>query len=395
MREITFPSFYGNEAALDALRSGIAMGKVAHAYLLEGPRGSGKYTLAQLTAAAICCTDSERAPCRRCRACKTILATPIQSPDVRTLGREENEARATTTEDEREDTKQSSKKKAKKSIGVEAVRMLKDDAYMLPTELEKKIYIIAGAERMTVQAQNALLKILEEPPASVVFFLLCESRNALLPTIRSRVQSLRMETFDDETLSALLRGHDARASDIALRDEARFALAIRLSRGTYGGALSYLTQPKQSLSADPVYHAHITAQACLSVIFSDPYASSASPILGSDLPAGLQPTKASLGQYLSERVDTRERMAALLSALAAALRDITVCMRATEEMNVTLLFFTHAEQPRALSERISSIALHRVGDTVASLLDTVEANPNITLVRDLLADALFGLRLGL
>ena len=142
---------------------------LSHAYILSGPPGSGRHTLARLLAAAMVCTapPAER-PCGRCAACRKV--NEEIHPDVITLaGAGEN-----------------------KPISVDQVRALRADAYIRPNEGERKVYLLERAEEMNASAQNAMLKLLEEGPPYAAFLLLAENSSALLQTVRSRCEELAL-----------------------------------------------------------------------------------------------------------------------------------------------------------------------------------------------------------
>jgi DNA polymerase-3 subunit delta' len=115
--------------------------------------------------------------------------------------------------------------------------------HVLPNDLEDKTYIIEDADKMTVQAQNALLLTLEEPPSFAHFFLLCNNAGALLETIRSRAPILRTEPVGDGELDEYICKHDRRAAQMKLSNKKEYAELIKCSAGGIGKALSLL-EPK-------------------------------------------------------------------------------------------------------------------------------------------------------
>lgn len=135
---------------------------LSHAYLISGPAGSGKRTLAKLLAAAMVCTGSGEKPCGTCTACKKVLGGV--HPDVIQVGLDG------------------------KDISVGQAREARSDAYIRPNEGERKVYIFHNAQNMNPSAQNALLKLLEEGPAYAVFLLLTDNPGSVLTTIRSRCE---------------------------------------------------------------------------------------------------------------------------------------------------------------------------------------------------------------
>lgn len=161
-------SFYGNNLAKTTLVLGWKDGRLPHAVLLEGESGSGKKTFAKIVAAAAVCSGKDK-PCGICRHCKK--AEQGVHPDIMLI-----------------DGAQSSK-----NVNVDAIREIRASANIKPNEAERKVYILADAQNMTVQAQNALLKVLEEPPKGVMFILTCDNHSRLLETIVSRVTMLRIE----------------------------------------------------------------------------------------------------------------------------------------------------------------------------------------------------------
>ena len=137
---------------------------LSHAYILSGPAGSGKRTLAGLLAAALVCTGGGERPCLSCPGCRKALAGI--HPDIVRAGDDG------------------------KDISVAQVRQPRADAYIRPNEADRKIYILENAQTMNPSTQNAMLKLLEEGPAYAAFLLLTDNAAALLPTVRSRCELL-------------------------------------------------------------------------------------------------------------------------------------------------------------------------------------------------------------
>ena len=208
-----------NDKLKNRLCSDILSGSFSHAYIIEGAKGSGKHTIARLTAAALACEKKNDPnaplPCTACESCRKILN--FISPDVMTVG----------TED-------------KATIGVDAVRAIREDVYTVPNDLDNKIYIIEDADKMTVQAQNAFLLTLEEPPAYVGFLLLCESTEPLLETIRSRAPILRTEPISAKDIDEYITRTDTRARQLKETSQKDYSELIASAENGIGNALSLL-----------------------------------------------------------------------------------------------------------------------------------------------------------
>lgn len=153
--------FAGNASVKAAVGGMLRTGRIPHAMILEGDEGLGKRTLADFMAkAAVCAGEEAHIPCGKCKNCR--LAEGGNHPDIayiRPTGR---------------------------TLSVDAIRQVRQDAYVLPHQAGRRVFIFPEADAMTEQAQNALLKVLEEPPDYVVFMLLTVSAARLLTTIRSR-----------------------------------------------------------------------------------------------------------------------------------------------------------------------------------------------------------------
>ena len=215
-----FPRLLGNEQTKTRIGKAILSGTLPHAFLIGGPSGSGKSTLATEMAAAINCEskeDSDTAlPCGRCNNCRRIYEGNY--PDVKLLA----------------------KKKDKATLGVEAVKDFREDMFLSSTESEHKIYVIDDAECMTPEAQNALLKVLEEPPKSVIIILLAKECDRILTTIKSRAQYIAMTRFEEGELAHWLIQHSPEARTLKSTDRSRFDGIIMSADGRLGLAKNLL-----------------------------------------------------------------------------------------------------------------------------------------------------------
>lgn len=180
---------------------------LSHAYLICGPQGAGKETLARLLCAAMVCTGSGEKPCGSCPGCGKAFKGI--HPDVITVSGE-----------------------GEKGITAAQARSVRADAYIRPNEAERKIYVFPNASSMDPRAQNMLLKLLEEGPAYAVFLLLCENPGGILETVRSRCEFLTLAPAaqpenreEDESDRAALRFLDLLAGGDEL-EMAQWAISL-------------------------------------------------------------------------------------------------------------------------------------------------------------------------
>lgn len=209
-----FDMLLGNDRLKQNLAGAFARNRVSHFYLIAGPAGSGKKTLARLLAAAAMCSGENR-PCLSCSHCRKVMAGT--HPDFITIDDPE-----------------------KKHVPVELIRNARSDVFIQPNEADRKIYLFPRAQDMRVEAQNALLKILEEPPAYGVFLLLTDNAEKLLPTVRSRCTELSLQALPETVLrSALEKACPQAASQ-------QIAGAIGRSGGYLGQAMEILQESEDA-----------------------------------------------------------------------------------------------------------------------------------------------------
>ena len=175
-----FTDIIGQEQLKEHLQNAIAMNKVSHAYLINGERSSGKEFAAKVFAAALQCEKGGTEPCGECHSC--IQEKSGNQPDIIFVSHDKPN-----------------------TIGVEDIRtQINNDIGIKPYSSPRKIYIMNEGEKMTVQAQNALLKTLEEPPEYAVILILTTNVDALLPTILSRCVVLNMKPVPDHKVKKYL-----------------------------------------------------------------------------------------------------------------------------------------------------------------------------------------------
>ena len=321
-----FNRLYGNEKAKQRLSSAILSNTLNHALMICGPEGSGKKALATEICAALNCENKTDAlsplPCGRCNNCRRIYGDNY--PDIKRLKRESTKA----------------------TIGVEELRLLREDMFLSATESEYKIYIIEEADKMTPNAQNALLKVLEEPPRAVMILLLCEEADKILTTVKSRAQAITMQRFSaEQTVDYLVsRGK------IQAEGKAKAIEDIMSADGRIGRAIEILTAP------DTVKAERESVIAILKALrVGAPYSELYTAV------NALPQKRAELGEAL----DT----------LSVALADL---IKHKSDKNAPLTFFINAEAARELSEGISTKRLLSVYDAVRDAAIDNSRNANIS-----------------
>ena len=199
-----------HEDILDNLIRNVRENRTQQAYIFEGADGIGNFDGAMLFANALVCSG-ENAPCKTCSAC--LMAAAGTHPDIHVIGHENK----------------------KKITSVEQVRSMITDAYIKPFENGKKVYILKYGDDITQQAQNALLKILEEPPQYAVFIILAENINSLLSAIRSRCTGIKFGPVSDKIIKAELLSSHPELSD-------SIDFLVRYAGGNLGNAEKLLLQ---------------------------------------------------------------------------------------------------------------------------------------------------------
>lgn len=230
-RPQTFDDVVGQSAITQTLKNQLQTGKLSHAYLFTGTRGTGKTTCAKVLAKAVNCLEPiDGNPCNHCRACKAIDSGACL--DVLEIDAASNN-------------------------GVDQVRSLRDDAIYMPSEVRRRVYIIDEVHMLSMAAFNALLKIIEEPPAHLMFILATTELHKVPATILSRCQRFSFRRLLQEDIASRLN-YIAYEEGIDLEPEACRLLA-RLADGGMRDGISLLDQcasaASGALTADLVYSA--------------------------------------------------------------------------------------------------------------------------------------------
>ena len=203
---MAFDSLLGNERIKQNLTATARKNRFAHFYLISGPKGSGKHTLAKLLAATLMC-ENDRRPCGECPACRKVMAGT--HPDLITVEDPDH-----------------------KAVPVRIIREARESIFVRPNEGIRKIYLFP--QEMGIEGQNALLKVLEEPPSYGVFLILSDNPEKLLPTVRSRCMELQLTAVEPNILRPWLAEKFPEAS------RQQLDAAIRRSSGYPGQAMELL-----------------------------------------------------------------------------------------------------------------------------------------------------------
>lgn len=350
----------GNRELLARMDRDVRSGQLSHAYILDGRKGSGRHTLAYHLVAAIACENrpgreyagyadpltrdedqmgffdspepllpipSEEPspdaplPCLTCPSCRKVMEG--KCPDVHVIGRG-----------------------GRASIGVEAIRFLRSDVLIPPNELGMKVYILEDTESMTVQAQNALLLTLEEPPVYVLFLLLCDGAENLLETIRSRAPTLRTQPIPDEQLRKYLR-----ARRCSLSEEDMEAVLLRAD-GCIGQALTLA----DVRSVKPILKQREICDAFMGLMAARRY---------DGLPA-----------VLARFGNKREGAMELLALLRLATRDLVLLRQGDR---VRLKFYTDRAVAEELACRFTTRSLLQLSAALDRASDSLVGNGNLRL----------------
>ena len=213
-RPKTFADVVGQEHITETLQRQVAEGRLSHAYLFTGTRGTGKTTCAKIVARAVNCEHPENGnPCNRCPSCLGIESGRLL--DVVELDAASNN-------------------------GVDSVRALRDEAIYSPAQVKKRVYIVDEVHMLSTPAFNALLKILEEPPEHLMFILATTELHKVPATILSRCQRFSFRRIQPKDIVGRLN-YIAGQENIDLKEDGA-ALLARLSDGALRDALSLLDQ---------------------------------------------------------------------------------------------------------------------------------------------------------
>jgi DNA polymerase-3 subunit delta' len=218
-----FKDIIGHEKIKEHLQKAIESDHVSHAYILTGETGMGRKSLANAFSMTLLCEKGKSEPCMECHACKQVMTN--NHPDLIFVTHEKPG-----------------------SIGVDDIREQINDTIMIrPYSSYYKIYIVDEAEKMTVQAQNALLKTIEEPPSYAIIMLLTTNQEAFLPTILSRCVQLKLKPQTDVVVKSYLMG------SLGIK-ESKADIYAAFARGNLGRAIHLASSEEFQLLYSELLH---------------------------------------------------------------------------------------------------------------------------------------------
>ena len=326
--EKDFSMLLGNEKTKARLVSSIKSSTLPHAFLITGKTGSGKKTLVNEIAMALNCErKTDALPCHICNTCRRIKDGNYT--DIYTLRRSSSKA----------------------SIGVEEVRDFKSQMMLSPVESDCKVCIIDDAERLTVQAQNALLTFLEEPPRSTFIFLLASSADAILTTIKSRAQAISMSKFDKSTLKEYVCLLSEKARSLRKTNEDVLDSIIMSADGVIGRVLAILSEGAEGeIASAAAITESITECICKNASYTELY------------------------KALSSLSTDRKKFISMLEGVLLSIRDIILCRFDDKSQPV---FYSSSEKAIELSKKSNSKKLLKVYDILSKSIEDASSNVSV------------------
>ncbi len=319
-----FDDIIGHDWIKEHYQRAIKQKKISHAYILSGEEGMGKKSLAYAFSLSLFCQKGEDKPCLCCPACKQVISN--NHPDLISVSHEKIS-----------------------SIGVDDIReQINDTILIMPYSSSYKIYIIDEAEKMTVQAQNALLKTIEEPPSYAILFLLTSNPESFLPTILSRCVHLKLKPLMDSEIKKYLK-------EILGISEDRADIYSAFARGNLGKAISVVSSENFQM----MYEEMIQLMKNIPVI---------------DISEILE----YIHKWKEEKIDIQE----CLNFILMWYRDVLVFK--TTQKKELLIFKEEYPTIRAVGEKSSYIKLGKILDSINEAQMRLNSNVNMELALELM-----------
>ena len=319
-----FADIIGQEQLKEHIQNAITSNKVSHAYIINGERNAGKEFIARIFAMTLQCEKGGIEPCNECHSCKQALSH--NQPDIVYISHEKPN-----------------------SIGVEDIRgQINNDIGIKPYSSPRKIYIMNEGEKMTPQAQNALLKTLEEPPEYAVIFILTDNVEALLPTIISRCVVLNMKPVSDNLVKKYLM------EELGVPDY-KANICVAFARGNIGKAkLLASSEEFEKVKDEPITLVKYINDMEINEIVK------------------------AIKKIMEYKLDVND----YLDILTVWYRDVLL-FKATKDMN-SLVFKQEIQQIRRVADRSTYEGIENIVSALQQAKRRLEANVNFDLTMELM-----------
>lgn len=319
-----FKDIVGQESIISHMKNAIKLNKISHAYIINGEEGMGKKTIAKIFSMTLQCEKGGDEPCMQCHSCKQAISN--NHPDIRWITHEKPS-----------------------TIAIDEVReQINNDILIKPYSSKYKIYIVDEAEKLTVQAQNALLKTIEEPPAYGIIMLLTNNKDSFLQTILSRCVSLEMRPVASTDIINYLREKE-KIPDYQAK------MVVNFAGGNLGRAIRLASMEEFNELKDMVIR-HLTGICDASVT--------------------------DISGYVKEAATFKDNIAEYIDLMVAWFRDVLI-FKASKDIN-QLIFKEDISLIEKYVIRISYNGINRIFEAADKVVLRLRANVNFDLTIELL-----------
>ncbi len=319
-----FKDIVGQESIISHMKNAIKLNKISHAYIINGEKGMGKKTIAKIFSMTLQCEKGGDEPCMQCHSCKQAISN--NHPDIRWITHEKPS-----------------------TIAIDEVReQINNDILIKPYSSKYKIYIVDEAEKLTVQAQNALLKTIEEPPAYGIIMLLTNNKDSFLQTILSRCVALEMRPVASTDIINYLREKE-KIPDYQAK------MVVNFAGGNLGRAIRLASMEEFNELKDMVIR-HLTGICDASVT--------------------------DISGYVKEAATFKDNIAEYIDLMVAWFRDVLI-FKASKDIN-QLIFKENISLIEKYVIRISYNGINRIFEAADKVVLRLRANVNFDLTIELL-----------
>lgn len=319
-----FKDIVGQESIISHMKNAIKLNKISHAYIINGEKGMGKRTIAKIFSMTLQCEKGGDEPCMQCHSCKQAISN--NHPDIRWITHEKPS-----------------------TIAIDEVReQINNDILIKPYSSKYKIYIVDEAEKLTVQAQNALLKTIEEPPAYGIIMLLTNNKDSFLQTILSRCVALEMRPVASTDIINYLREKE-KIPDYQAK------MVVNFAGGNLGRAIRLASMEEFNELKDMVIR-HLTGICDASVT--------------------------DISGYVKEAATFKDNIAEYIDLMVAWFRDVLI-FKASKDIN-QLIFKEDISLIEKYVIRISYNGINRIFEAADKVVLRLRANVNFDLTIELL-----------